>query len=400
MAVTSLSEWSTTAGSNTELNSISLAENVMRPPAVNNAFREMMAQLAAYTRRGADLATAGTLNLDSVDTDFLDLTGTTTVTAVTLTDTHSRRARAVGAFQLTASASLIVNGSASTNYTTTAGDLLFFEGYSAGVVRVWTVAGGAGTTFATNAQAITGASTVLSVNPANLAFATDGYTTVATAAGTTTLTAESSPHQYFTGATTQTIVLPVTSTLNLGRTFRIVNNSTGILTVQSSGANTIVTVGPGTTVLFTCILTSGTSAASWDFDWANIITPWVSYTPTFTAFGTVASISMWSRRVGDTLEVQGRFTSGTVVASELRMTLGFNGVNGGITSDATKISATTVLGSWAQAGAFAEGTTLVESGSAYATFGDAANPATKTTGSSAANTTVQHVKFAVPITGW
>lgn len=143
MANASVSEWSTTAGSNTEIDGISLAENVMRPPAVNNAFREMMSQIAAFTRRGSDLASAATLNLDSVDTEFLDITGTTTVTAVTLTDGHSRRARATGAFQLTASATLVVNGSTSTNYTTTAGDLLFFEGYSASTVRVWVISGGA-----------------------------------------------------------------------------------------------------------------------------------------------------------------------------------------------------------------------------------------------------------------
>lgn len=91
-----------------------------------------------------------------------------------------------------------------------------------------------------------------------------GYTTTATAAGTTTLTAASTQKQFFTGTTTQTIVLPVTSTLVLGMGYLIENNSTGILTVQSSGANEITTISPGLTVLFTCILTSGTTAASWD----------------------------------------------------------------------------------------------------------------------------------------
>jgi hypothetical protein len=58
--------------------------------------------------------------------------------------------------------------------------------------------------------------------------------------------------------------LPVTSTLQLGRTFQIVNLSTGSLTVQSSGLNTInSTVAGGNTFIYTCILTSGTTAASW-----------------------------------------------------------------------------------------------------------------------------------------
>jgi len=93
-----------------------------------------------------------------------------------------------------------------------------------------------------------------------------GYTTTATAAGTTTLTATSNHQQFFTGSTTQTIVLPVTSTLALGVGYSIENNSTGTLTVQSSGANAITTIPAGVTTLFTCILTSGTTAASWDYD--------------------------------------------------------------------------------------------------------------------------------------
>jgi hypothetical protein len=92
-----------------------------------------------------------------------------------------------------------------------------------------------------------------------------GYATTATAAGTTTLTVTSAKQQFFTGTTTQTVVLPVTSTLALGMSYLIVNNSTGIVTVQSSGANAITTLDAGTSVAFTCILTSGTTAASWDY---------------------------------------------------------------------------------------------------------------------------------------
>ena len=119
-----------------------------------------------------------------------------------------------------------------------------------------------------------------------------GYTTTATAAGTTTLTAASTFFQYFTGATTQTIVLPVTSTLTLGWTYLIVNNSTGILTVNSSGANLVTTVPAGAAAKITCILTSGTSAASWE----SGITDFSTYTgtgsvvlsdsPTFTTLAT------------------------------------------------------------------------------------------------------------------
>lgn len=93
---------------------------------------------------------------------------------------------------------------------------------------------------------------------------TELYTTTATAAGTTTLTVASTGQQFFTGSTTQTVLLPVTSTLPvLGFNYVIVNNSTGIVTVQSSGANNILALSPGTFATFTCILLSGTTAASW-----------------------------------------------------------------------------------------------------------------------------------------
>lgn len=96
-----------------------------------------------------------------------------------------------------------------------------------------------------------------------------GYTTTATAAGSTTLTNTSSYLQFFTGTSTQTIVMPVTSTLALGWEYRIINNSTGNLTVNSSGGNLIATVLPSTGIVLTCVLTSGTTAESWDFSFTD-----------------------------------------------------------------------------------------------------------------------------------
>lgn len=90
-----------------------------------------------------------------------------------------------------------------------------------------------------------------------------GYATTATAAGTTTLIVGSAELQYFTGTTTQTVILPVTSTLVLGQKFIIVNNSTGVVTVQSSGTNTIKAMAANTQLVVVVILTSGTTAASW-----------------------------------------------------------------------------------------------------------------------------------------
>lgn len=91
----------------------------------------------------------------------------------------------------------------------------------------------------------------------------DGYTTTATAAGTTTLTVDSTKQQFFTGTSTQTCQLPVTSTLVLGQSYKIVNISTGAVTITSSGGNTVQVLPSNTACDVTCILTSGTTAASW-----------------------------------------------------------------------------------------------------------------------------------------
>lgn len=96
--------------------------------------------------------------------------------------------------------------------------------------------------------------------------ATQAYTTTATAAGTTTLTVSSTLLQFFTGSTTQTVVLPVVSTLATGQRYEIHNNSSGAITVNSSGGNLVATVPAGVTTVCTCILITGTTAASWDAD--------------------------------------------------------------------------------------------------------------------------------------
>jgi len=115
-----------------------------------------------------------------------------------------------------------------------------------------------------------------------------GYTTTATAAGTTTLTNASNNQQLFTGTTTQTVTMPVASTMTVGARYLIENNSTGVVTIQSSGANTIVALPSNMSVKVTCILASGTTAASWDYEYVgfNAITGTgsavLSTTPTIT----------------------------------------------------------------------------------------------------------------------
>lgn len=93
---------------------------------------------------------------------------------------------------------------------------------------------------------------------------TEGYATTATAAGTTVLTVASARMQYFTGSTTQTVTLPVVTTLPaLGFSFSFQNNSTGVVTINSSGGNLVKSLAPNASVTLICILLTGTTAASW-----------------------------------------------------------------------------------------------------------------------------------------
>lgn len=92
-------------------------------------------------------------------------------------------------------------------------------------------------------------------------------TSTTTSGGTTTLDSSANFHQFFTGSSAHTLVLPAVSTLSLGQYYMVHNNSTGILTVQSSGLNVIISMPGNTTVKFTVLSTSGTGTASWDADY-------------------------------------------------------------------------------------------------------------------------------------
>ena len=81
-----------------------------------------------------NIASASTLNLDNATGDYVQVTGTTTVTAITLANGVERTARAAAAFTLTNGASLILPGAA--NITTEAGDVFVVRGEASGVVRI------------------------------------------------------------------------------------------------------------------------------------------------------------------------------------------------------------------------------------------------------------------------
>lgn len=88
---------------------------------------------AFNTPQGNDVASASTLNLDTATGNLVDVTGTTTVTAITLSQGRWRWVRFTGALTLTNGASLVLPGAA--DIITVAGDYALFFGYASSVVR-------------------------------------------------------------------------------------------------------------------------------------------------------------------------------------------------------------------------------------------------------------------------
>jgi hypothetical protein len=152
-----------------------------------------------------------------------------------------------------------VNGStgAVTNIATTTGNLSQFAATTSaqlrGVISDETGSGG-GLVFATSPT----------ISLPSIDNTLDGYTTTATAGGTTALTSSSTRTQVFTGSSNQVVTLPDTSTIPLGTTYRIINLSTGTVTVRSFGAaNLGGTLANNLVGEYTSISTSVNTGTAW-----------------------------------------------------------------------------------------------------------------------------------------
>lgn len=84
--------------------------------------------------QGADIASASTVNLDAATGDYVAITGTTTITGITLAQGQRRTVKFTGALTITNGSSLICLGAA--NITTVADDTAEFIGEASGVVRM------------------------------------------------------------------------------------------------------------------------------------------------------------------------------------------------------------------------------------------------------------------------
>ena len=185
----------------------------------------------------------------------------------------------------------------------------------------------------------------------------------------------------------------------LSATFQTTSNSTqyrlALICINASGGATSMlwddfTVGPQTSV-------SGPAMS--DF---------VAYTPSvLTGFGSVSNLAAYSRRVGDTLEVQGYLTSTTATGVTAQFGLGYNGVAGNVTADSAKVPLGGVVGyastSYSSATDFGSLTVLANN-AAYVTFGinaSAGSSLSSTVGTSIGTSPYTiSFSFRVPIVGW
>lgn len=90
-------------------------------------------QTLLLDKSGADVASTGTVNLDMATGDFVDITGTNTITAITLSDGVEKTVRFAAALTLTHGASLLLPGAA--DIITAVNDIAVFRGDASGVVR-------------------------------------------------------------------------------------------------------------------------------------------------------------------------------------------------------------------------------------------------------------------------
>jgi hypothetical protein len=137
------------------------------------------------------------------------------------------------------------------------------------------------------------------------------------------------------------------------------------------------------------------------------MTDWVAYTPTLTGFGVASGVTVYSRRNGDSLEVQGGWTNGTTTGVTAQMTLGFNGVNGDVVVDTSKVGPNTLIGQAANnfnsATQFAWAVLAPPSNQSYVQFSSQTSTTNQTTpnnGNIFAGSAATYVYFKVPIVDW
>lgn len=119
---------------------------------------------------------------------------------------------------------------------------------------------------------------------------TQAASNITSAAGITTLVVTDNPIQRVTGATTQTIKLPTTGVV-AGDHRTVINDSTGVVTVQSSGGNTLYALPAGTRGTFIANQATPTTAAHWSIGTTDTSAASGTATPT------ASTVSKWDANI-------------------------------------------------------------------------------------------------------
>lgn len=172
--------------------------------------------------QGSDIASAGTVNLTTATGNYVHITGTTTITAVTLAQGAERTVVFDGALTLTNGASLLLPTSA--NITTAAGDTAIFRGEAAGVVRCISYTRKNGSSLGSREIAAAGVTS---------------YT-----ASATLTAAVFGKHVYYNSASAGTLTLPSASAEPIGSIISISNIiGAGVCTIARADASVIFAFG-------------------------------------------------------------------------------------------------------------------------------------------------------------
>ena len=200
------------------------------------------------------------------------------------------------------------------------------------------------------------------------------FTTTVSSATPVVLTNTSTYLQIQTGSAFQTFTLPEASTLQLGWSFKFINNATSNnLGIFSSGGNVVGSVIPGTSAIVTCVLASGTTAASWDYENTGFATLTGSGAVVLGTSPTITGVMNFSGTAGSNSNFGSAITTGTIG-------IGGTAGTGIITVGQSTVSQTTNI----QAGATASGSTKTVN---FGTGGLAGSTTAITIGSTAGTST-------------
>lgn len=163
----------------------------------------------------------------------------------------------------------------------------------------------------------------------------ENFTTTVTAAGTTVLTAATSPLQQFTGTTTQTVTLPDCTTLSIGFQINILNRSTGTITVNNNGGSLQTSIVNGLQSILTCTNISSANGV-WDVSSAAGTGSVTSVTGTANQITVATGTTTPVIAIANPVTFPGAMTAGGALAMAANKITGL--ANGTVSTDAVAFS--------------------------------------------------------------